>query len=437
MARILLVNPPTPFLAFPNAGPHLGVGYLVSYLRSHGIGADYLNFEAYNPATAEVPEGYDFYGFTAVTPQYFFAKLLLHQVKSKKLGRAVIGGAHASLLPNECLKDGFDFVVRGYGETALLGILRNERSPGIIQGEAFPNLDDLPFPAWEDLRIDYDVSYGKRTAHIFSARGCPYGCYYCCSPRIYGCFVQYRGIDNVLAEVCYLIERFGIDSLYFFDPTFTLNKTRALQLAQKLGQLSINWTCQTRVDCIEPYLLETMRNNGCNQISLGVETGAYTAHCKLGKGTDLDQNARAIKLAREAGMRVKTFLMGALPEDNWETLESFKRFISENRPDSWLYSTFIPFPGTAFWDKPEEFGIKIHCRDFRTYYPLGLNARGPLNISNRFLSRGELLELRDNMLSFLREAVPNPRVEEAIHRFARQRSVFLPYLEGLDTRYMF
>ena len=67
--KVLLVNPPIPFLAYPNAAPHIGVGYLAAYLRENQVEVNYANYEMCDPDEVELPEGYDYYGFTAVTPQ--------------------------------------------------------------------------------------------------------------------------------------------------------------------------------------------------------------------------------------------------------------------------------------------------------------------------------------------------------------------------------
>ena len=120
---LLLINPPTPFLAFPNSAPHLGIGYLISYLRNNGIKVSYMNLEAVDPLKVIIPEGYKYYGLTAVTPQYYFANLIRSQIADRNLGKTIIGGAHVSILPEQCLRDGFDYVVEGYGEIALLKIL--------------------------------------------------------------------------------------------------------------------------------------------------------------------------------------------------------------------------------------------------------------------------------------------------------------------------
>lgn len=436
--RILLVMPPAPFLAFPNASPHLGLGYLISYLRENHVEADYIDYEMQDPKKIIIPEGYDLYGFTSVTPQYYYARLLKDQVTERKLGRTIIGGAHASISPMDCLKDGFDFVVRGYGEKALLSISRGERAPGIIPGEAVEDINSLPFPAWDQLlKNEYSFSWGDKVAHIFTVRGCPFDCYYCCSPTIYGRRVQKRDIENVMTEISLLKEKYNINSIYFFDPTFTLDRIRTMDLASRLREFDLQWTFQTRVDHVDAKLLEYLKASGCDQVSFGIEAGSEDVQSQLGKRTTVDQNALAIAMAHDAGLKVKAFLMGALPDENQKTTDKFKEFILRNRPDSWLYSTFIPFPGTDYWENPEKYGIEIVCRDSRAYYPLGLNARGPLNVRNRFLSRDELRELRNDILSFLRNEIPNPRVEKAIQIFPEQLKIIEPYLQGLDRDYLF
>ncbi len=440
MSKLLLINPPTPFLAFPNTAPHLGIGYLISYLQVYAkdIQVSYLNLECSDPQMIEIPEGFDFYGITSVTPQYFFANLLKTEIINRKLGKTIIGGCHASVQPEKCLRDGFDFIVQGYGEVALLNILRGGHKPGIIQGQFIDDLNSLPFPAWDEmLKNRHDVSYGNRVAHIFSVRGCPYNCAYCSAPLVYSTKVGYRSIKNVVDEIVFLKESFNIDSIYFIDATFTLNKKRTIKLSKRLSDLDLNWACQTRVDLVDEEIFKSLKQGGCNQISFGIETGSSTVHEILGKKTTINQNKIAIKMARDNGLKTKAFLMGALPNENWETSKKFKEFILEIKPDNWIYSTFTPFPGTVYWNYPKKFGISILCKDFRTYYPLGLNAKGPINISNKYLSRDELKDLRDDMLSFLRKELPNPRVEEAIKRFPQQQQKIIPFFQDLELKYVY
>ena len=438
MKSILLINPPAPFLTYPNAAPHLGIGYLISYLRKYGYKVSYINLENDLPDGIVIPDGYDYYGITSVSAQYYYAKLLLEQILKRKLGKTIIGGAHPSVMPEMCRKDGFDYVVQGYGEEILLKIIAEDMPPDIYKGNLPEDLDDLPFPAWDDLfQSNYNISYGEDVAHIFSMRGCPYHCSYCSSVSIYGAKVGYRSVNNVVEEVKLLKEKHDISRLYFLDPTFTLNRERTVRLCNVLKDLEIKWTCETRVDRIDYPLLNMMFNAGCNLISFGIETGAVKTHKKLYKETTIDQNEQAIKMAHDAGLQVKAFLMGALPEDNWQTLDEFKNFIIHNKPETWLFSTFIPFPGTMQWEDPTAFGIRIVNKDFRAYYNLGLNARGPINFLSNNLSRIDLRELRNDMLEFLIKEIPNPRVELALKLFEKQKGRLLPYIKELEEEFLF
>lgn len=429
-----MINPPAPFLAFPNSAPHLGLGYLIAYLRREGVEVSYLNCEAMNPADVIIPEGFDFYGLTAVTPQYYFALRINREIKKRGFGKTILGGAHASMIPERCYMDGFDYVVTGYGELALLDIVLGKYNHGIISGRPLLDIDSIPVPAWDDLLMtEYDSSFGKKTAYLFSMRGCPFSCIYCCNPRIYSTKVYVRSVRNVIDEIKYLIESYGFERLYFFDPTFTLNKQRTIDLAEQIRDFSVEWACQTRVDKIDEDILAVLHKSGCRKISFGIEAGDVDVHGGLGKKTTINQNNLAIKLAKDAGLKVKAYLMGALPNENWRTAEKFKEFILKNKPDDWLYSTFTPFPGTPPYTEPERFDIKILCNDFRTYYPLGLNGRGPVNIRNKYLSRDELVLLRDDMLNFLQKEIPNDRVSAAIKLYPQQRQTAAPFYEDLSS----
>lgn len=422
MAKILLINPPAPFLAFPDSGPHLGVGYLLSYLKRYGIDAVYLNLESIKPEEVEIPEGYEFYGLTAVTPQYHYANQVRKQIQARNLGKVIIGGVHASVMPQACLKDGFDYVVTGYGESALLNILQGA-SEGILIGQPLPNINENALPDWDQLWRQYDVSYGQRTGQILTMRGCPFTCYYCCSERVYGRETYFRNVASIVTEVEYLIKTYGISNLYFYDTNFTFDRTRAIQIAAALKPYNLRWAFQTRVDLIDPELLLKLREGGCEQLSLGIESGSTTIE-RLGKDTTIRRNAQAIQMCHDAGLRVKAFLIGALPDETHDTSEMFKEFLVKNTPDDWLYSTFTPFPGTAYWDEPKRFGLDIHNRDSRLYYPLGLNARGPINVSSLSMNRDQLYQSREDMLDFLRRLIPSQRVERAISLFPQQRPAF-------------
>ena len=48
-----------------------------------------------------------------------------NSASAESTSRIVIGGAHPSSLPDRCLQDGFDFVVTGEGEEAMIQLVAN------------------------------------------------------------------------------------------------------------------------------------------------------------------------------------------------------------------------------------------------------------------------------------------------------------------------
>ncbi len=123
-----------------------------------------------------------FYGFSCATPQINLAKEWAHKLK----GETIIGGAHSSLLPNDCVKH-FDYVVRGEGEYVLLEILEGKRPKGIVQADRITNLDAVPYPAWDMVSNPFSDTlfpgerYGKGelAATLIGSRGCPFACSFC------------------------------------------------------------------------------------------------------------------------------------------------------------------------------------------------------------------------------------------------------------------
>ena len=151
----------------------------------------------------------------------------------------VIGGPHCAGEPIATLKmcAGIDMLVRGEGEMTMLDIANRlplnsigsltyrEPDGSIISNADRPlieSLDSLPFPARDLLEMNYYTRPSRfisrnlslRTTHIFTARGCPYNCYYCAGPLIGQGRLRYRSPQVVVAEMEELIEKYSIEAIF-------------------------------------------------------------------------------------------------------------------------------------------------------------------------------------------------------------------------------
>lgn len=195
-----------------------------------------------------------FVGMTLVTDDYYRAVLLTLEIK-RRLGVPVLwGGAHPSIMPDECLRYA-DMVCRGEGEEAVLELARSFssngkpmtnikniyfRTPnGVVRNELRDleeNLDKYPFPDF-DFSSQFVVTKNglesvsedqlEGVYSIMTSRGCPYACTYCYNSyrraqyKDKGRYLRLRSIENVVDELKYAKTIFrGLKTISFWDDTF-------------------------------------------------------------------------------------------------------------------------------------------------------------------------------------------------------------------------
>jgi anaerobic magnesium-protoporphyrin IX monomethyl ester cyclase len=219
--------------------PPLGLGYLASRLKTRGIEAKIIDSlkDGAKPddlAARIVGERADAVGITCLTA--FYKEVVDLSLRLKQAGqRVIIGGVHPTFLPHQTLKDsGCDYVITGEGELSLLALAQagfvNSDIPGVYslrdlpdsstpfrKAEPVANLDDLPFPDWEQLdpRTYPKAPHGAIVRHypigvVTATRGCPYACTFCASPQFYDRTIRFRSPAKVLAEIRHLVDTFGV-----------------------------------------------------------------------------------------------------------------------------------------------------------------------------------------------------------------------------------
>jgi radical SAM superfamily enzyme YgiQ (UPF0313 family) len=151
----------------------------------------------------------------------------------------------------------------------------------------------------------------------------------------------------------------------------------------------MQWIAQMRVDAVDREVAAAMRSAACQRIYFGVESGSDAILRRIRKGIDRETIQRGILSAKEAGIRVKTGWVFGLPGTLEEQYEAVS-FMRDLRPHEISIHQFIPFPGTPYYERAAEHGIRIRDpKDFASFCYGGLSD----NISFAYLSRNELEEL--------------------------------------------
>lgn len=363
--------------------PPLGIGYLAAYLKRGGVDVavidglrDGLSAEAVmEKIIAEKP---DAVGITCLTAFYNQAVEIVHAVKKAGI-KCVIGGVHPTFMPYDTLVDsGADFVVCGEGERALLDLAKNNfvnnNIPGVYslnnlksaaepvgRAEKVENLDDLPFPDWDQINPNLypraphgAVAKNFPIGIIMSSRGCPYQCTFCASPKFYGRRIRFRTPENVVREIKYLVDKFGVKEVHFEDDNLTLERQHISEICNLIisGGIKISWACPNgiRADRVDGELIDLMKKAGCYYFAYGIESANPQILKNIKKLETIESIKEAINLAAERGIECQGFFIFGLPGETKETIEESINFAKRTKLARAQFMILDVLPGSELWD---------------------------------------------------------------------------------------
>ncbi len=381
--EVLLINPPwltrngSIWHGVRSTSPPLGLLHVAAYAESRGhsvfvmdVNAEGLHFEDVERFVgAHKPT---FVGLTAVTVQAPSAHRIAEIIKRVSPdSTVVIGGVHATALPDETLEDSnIDLVISGEGEKSFTTLIEGrppESIPGLsyrggVSGEPvehnppappIQDLDSLPTPAYHLVRFEaYKPAIGayRRLPAISMTmtRGCPGKCTFCASAET---ALRARSAEHVVNEIQELQARYGIREVSFYDDTLTIFKKNVAEMCDLIRRrgIDLTWSCFARTDCVSPALLTRMRDAGCHQILFGIESADPQILKNIRKPIDIDLTRKAVRMVQDAGIAVRAAFMLGNPG---ETVQSIRRtidFAKELNPDIAVFNITMPYPGTQLF----------------------------------------------------------------------------------------
>ena len=396
--KVTLVNPPQTASKYKFMGviaPPLGIGYIAAVLRDNGIDVNILDASAEDMDFKEFSEEIknrspDIISISALTPTINKA---LETAKTAKevLPNSIIvmGGYHPTFDFEETLKNDFvDIVIRGEGEYVLRDLVETIENNGDlreVRGIVFkeddnivlnPNadliydLDALPFPAFDLMPMDkYKLlDMDTHMATMITTRGCPMKCSFCSSAAMHGRKMRQRSVDNILAEIDFLREKYDINTIAFMDDTFTLKKSRLMEFCDKLKQkdYEIMWGCTARVDTLDEEVLKNMNESGCITVFMGVESVDQNQLDSMDKGITVPKIENAFKMSRKLGIRTIASVALGMPGDTKKIMNKTIKFVHKLKPNYAIYSLSTPYPGTRFYKESFEKNL-IKVKDWSKY----------------------------------------------------------------------
>ena len=441
--KILLINPPIREWSKPNVLP-LGLGYIAAVVRDQGHEVEVMDINAYRWSPKEVEQkiksaSFDVAGIGAIVTVYPYVKYLIKLLKKYHPdNKILIGGSVGTSIPHIVLeKTEADITCIGEGEETIIDIMDalqyGKDLAGVAgiwykdeQGKARKNksrksikdLDNLPLPAWDlfpmDIYLKNPVGAPNRnkwidgttdengvlSMNLMGVRGCPYKCIYCYHDFM-GQGYRNRSTENIIGEMKYLNEKYGVEYFHFIDDEFCLRKNFVFDFCKRIKDEfgnRVSWGCTGRVNLMTEEMIAAMADAGCVLIGYGIESGSQKMLNTMKKGVTIEQAKETIKLTeKHLGWADCSFMIGT-PGETRESIQETIDFCKELDLSPEVVFFMTPYPGTELYETALAQG-KIQDEEL---YVLNLGEQGEkIRVNLTELSDEELMDAQEHMIQEL------------------------------------
>ena len=393
-----------------NADEPLGLCYISSYLKRETRGVEIELFDAHIEALRLIAENPDvkpeaLWGIVkekienyqtdviGISGLYHTNRDMLHETAkvAKEVDKSVIvviGGMYPTTSMEQALSDpNIDYAISGEGELPFRDFIMTLCEQGdvtsldnisFINGDGklickdnrriIEDLNQLPLPDRSTIPNGYYSIYGRsfvsryvdtvpRTAAIASSRGCLFRCSFCSGHNITMRKYRLRKIGDVINEIKYLIDKFGIEIIVFNEEIANGNRQWTLDFYRELikQKLGIKWLHSGgfSIALLDREEIELAIESGLLAFDIAIESGSMETLHRLHKPTKGIQHVYdVIEIIRnyDQNIHIGGYFLVGFP---WETLNGVQLTLdlAESLDLDWcMFNIFQPFPGCELVD---------------------------------------------------------------------------------------
>ncbi len=301
---------------------------------------------------------------------------------AKEYGKPVIiGGYHASLVPDVAKEPMFDVAVQNEGELTfpdVVGILEKDgkwtpQNLKGIQGISYKNdgnlvvneprplikdLDTLPMP---DRTLIGDTSYeyfGVTMDALESSRGCVGQCDFCCVKEHTPTWRK-KSPERVIRELQALSRK--TRWIGYQDSEFSINMNRVREICDLTIEYGLDkqwYSAQVRADDLlrDKATFARMVDAGFKMLFIGIESAHQASLDRIGKHETVDTIKQAVKMCHDNGVAVLgAIIIGNIGETYQDVLKTIK-YANELEIDIGQFTALTPLPKTKLWEEANKNG---------------------------------------------------------------------------------
>lgn len=298
----------------------------------------------------DLDQGADLVGITGMTPTANRAYEIADHFRRRGI-KVVMGGMHASQLPEEALRHCDSVVIaeaEGLWPRLIADFEANALRPVYQHGESLPPLEHLPAPDWELYR---DKRY-LPVHFVETTRGCPIGCEFCAVTNAFGGRYRNRPHEEVLAELRRLRPFDGLLTLkncvFFVDDNIIANRAYAREFLSRVADLNLKWFGQASVNIAnDDELLRLCQKSGCIGIFIGFETLSPDTLRSIGKRVNQPHRYfEVVQRIHDHGIGIDGSFVFGFDSDDAGVFDRTLEFVTKAKLDIAYFSVLTPYPGT-------------------------------------------------------------------------------------------
>jgi radical SAM superfamily enzyme YgiQ (UPF0313 family) len=332
------------------------------------------------PGFKEVMESYqpDVIGCGPYTTDVIASKRIMAEAKKMSPNiLTVVGGHHATVMPEDFFDEYIDIIVVGEGVFPFRKICQyHEKQKGFedieniyyrkngkmvfTRKEPRVHLDTFPVPNREitaHIRDKYQAYMLDKPLHmgqIMGSYGCIYRCKFCAISTVTDYKVHRRSIDKIVEELASIEEPY----VYWVDDEFFLDPEWATQLAREVEKAGIkkDYFFLARSDTL-------VKNPGCIEawartarkclVGIGFESHRDKDLKEMRKGTSISKNDEAVRILRANDMNVRgCFIINQDFEKS--DFRQLRDYLRELDLDVATFSIWTPLPGTKLYEETRD-----------------------------------------------------------------------------------
>jgi len=341
----------------------------------------------------------DYVGISVMTSEYRDILDIAASIAKKVAPDAVViaGGVHVTTNHEYVMRNrNIDYCVRGEGENVLRELLAHLNGDGalpqeglifrkgdslVVQNQAITkDLQKLPWPDYGLIKYQDYLERAPRFGpnrppaipyvRMNTTRGCPFGCSFCQVEHISGKKVRSRDPNDVVDELFFLKEKYGIKSILFDDDNMLMGRDQyAKRLFTLMAErdLGLKWVGTAfALFLLTDELLDLMARSGCVGVNVAIESGTERVLKQIVK-----KPIKKLSMVPEIIARIKSkglfcfanFIIG-FPGETWDEIRETIRFAETCGADYVKFFLAVPLYGTPLYEEARKAGALVHHDEY-------------------------------------------------------------------------